>query len=372
MVEFITMAPTSGDSTFVGLANNSTNINSWTGTGEDPERPPTAAYIEAIAKAAEAHGFATLLLPTGAGCLDSLAVAAYLAARTTTLRFLFAARPGGTSPAIFAKQLATVHNWSNGRAFPNIVTGGSPIELAAEGDFLDHDTRYERTREYIHLLKQLFTLPSVTYEGRFYRLENASLFPKPAKRPPIYFGGASDIAKEVAAKEADVYMMWGETFERTKERIEEMKQKATQYGRTLRYSVSFQVVLGETEKEAWERADALVSHLSESVKRKKDELIQKGDSVGAKRLHELMTTSAKQRFQIGPNLWAGLTQVLSGNSIALVGTPEQVADRLIEFIGLGFDYVLLRGFPHLETIEQVGSSVIPLVRERLRQTEVWV
>ncbi|MGZ0087222.1 LLM class flavin-dependent oxidoreductase [Caldibacillus thermoamylovorans] len=372
MVEFMTMAPTSGDSTFVGLGSNSTNLNSWTGTDENPERPPTVEYIEAIAKAAEAHGFSTLLLPTGAGCLDSLAVAAYLAARTTTLHLLFAARPSATSPAIFAKQLATINCWTNGRALPNIVTGGSPEELAAEGDFLDHDTRYERTREYIHLLKQLFTLPSVTYEGRFYRLENASLFPKPAQRPPIYFGGASDIAKEVAAKEADVYMMWGETFERMKERIEEMKQKAAHYGRTLRYSISFQVVLGETEKEAWEQADALVSHLSESAKRKKDELIQKGDSVGAKRLHELMKTSAERRFQIGPNLWAGLTQVLSGNSIALVGTPEQVADRLIEFIGLGFDYVLLRGFPHLETIEQVGTSVIPLVRERLRQTEVWI
>jgi alkanesulfonate monooxygenase len=98
-------------------------------------------------------------------------------------------------------------------------------------------------------------------------------------------------------------------------------------------------------------------------------MIVKGDSVGAKRLHQLMESSKENNFKIGPNLWAGLTQVLSGNSIALVGTPDQIAERIVEFVELGFDKVLLRGFPHLETIEQLGELVIPKVREKLAQKQ---
>ncbi|ALF08856.1 LLM class flavin-dependent oxidoreductase [Parageobacillus thermoglucosidasius] len=370
MVEFITMAPTSGDSTLVGLANNSSKLNSWTGTDENAERPPTQEYIKAIAQAAEKGGFSTLLLPTGTGCLDSLAVAANLIAYTSKLKFLFAIRPGFIAPATFAKQFATVDYWSNGRALVNIVTGGSPVELASEGDYLDHDTRYKRTREYMQILKKLFTEESVDYEGEFFTLKGASLFPKPVKTPLIYFGGASEIAKEVAAEEADVYMMWGETFENTKQRLEEMKQRAAKHNRTLSYSVSFQVILGNTEEEAWEKANKLISKVSASILAKKEEMIAKGDSIGAKRLHQLMESSKERNFKIGPNLWAGLTQVLSGNSIALVGTPEQIAERIVELVELGFDKVLLRGFPHLETIEQLGELVIPKVREKLAQKQL--
>ncbi|MCI1593587.1 MAG: LLM class flavin-dependent oxidoreductase [Heyndrickxia oleronia] len=370
MVEFITMAPTSGDSTLVGLANNSTNLNSWTGVDGNTERPPTLEYIKAIAQAAEKNGFSTLLLPTGAGCLDSLAVAANLIAHTNTLKFLFAIRPGFIAPTTFAKQFATVDYWSGGRALVNIVTGGSPIELASEGDYLDHDTRYKRTREYIQILKKLFSEESVDYHGNFFSLKGASLFPKPVKNPQIYFGGASEIAKEVAAEEVDVYMMWGETLENTRHRIEEMKQKSAKYKRNLSFSVSFQIILGKTEEEAWKNTKRLINRVSTPVLEKKEELIVKGDSIGAQRLHQLMKNSKENNFKIGPNLWAGLTQVLSGNSIALVGTPDQIAEQIVEFVELGFDKVLLRGFPHLETIEQLGELVIPKVHKMLKQKQL--
>ncbi|MBO0997475.1 LLM class flavin-dependent oxidoreductase [Bacillus sp. SD075] len=372
MVEFITMAPTAGDGEFVGAVHNSTTkkLNSWTGTDESSDRPPTHEYIKAVAQAAEKGGFSTLLLPTGAGCLDSLAVAANLIAYTSKLKFLFAVRPGFIAPTTFAKQFATVDYWSGGRALVNIVTGGSPIELAGEGDFLEHDVRYRRTREYIQVLKKLFTKDRFDYQGEFFNLREASLFPKPLNTPQIYFGGASEIGKEVAAEESDVYMMWGETIENTKERIEEMKQLSTKRKRVLSYSISFQVVLGETEEAAWENAERLLSKAPPSVLQKKGEMTSKEDSVGAKRLHQLMESGIEKNFKIGANLWAGLTQVISGNSIALVGTSDQVAERIVEYVQLGFDKILLRGFPHLETIEQVGQTVIPKVRENLAQSQL--
>ena len=373
MVEFITMAPTSGDGAFVGAVNNNSSrrkVSAWTGTDEAAERQPTFEYIRDIAQAAEKGGFSTLLLPTGGACLDSLTVAANLIGHTDQLKFLFAIRPGSIQPTIFAKQFATVDYWSGGRALVNVVTGGSPADLAADGDFLDHATRYKRTREYIQVLRRLFTEERFNHDGEFYKLKGASLYPKPKVTPKIYFGGASDVGKDVAASESDVYMLWGETLENTKERIDEMKKRAADYNRELTYSVSFQVVLGETEEEAFDHAESLLSKADDDWLNEKEAATAKGESIGVKRLHQLMEEGRKNNFKIGPNLWAGLTQVLSGNSIALVGTPNQVANRIVEFVDLGFEKVLLRGFPHLETIQEIGEKVIPKVHEILssRQT----
>lgn len=371
MVEFITMAPTSGDGEFVGAVHNSTGkkVNSWTGTDESAERPPSLEYIKEIALAAENGGFSTLLLPTGAGCLDSLAVAANLIAYTQKLNFLFAVRPGFIAPTLFAKQFATIDYWSGGRALVNIVTGGSPEELASDGDYLDHEARYRRTREYIVILKKLFVGETFDFKGEFFCLKKASLYPKPVKMPQIYFGGASEIGKSVAAEETEVYMMWGETLENTRNRMEEMRTLTATHNRELSYSVSFQVILGDTEEEAWNNAERLISKVPPAVLEQKRQIAAKGDSIGVKRLHQLMESGKDHQFKIGPNLWAGLTQVLSGNSIALVGTPDQVADRVVEYVELGFDKVLLRGFPHLETITRIGEQVIPKVHQKLNQVQ---
>ncbi|WP_318503393.1 LLM class flavin-dependent oxidoreductase [Bacillus sp. T3] len=372
MVEFVTMAPTSGDGEFVGAiqGSNTKNVNSWTGTDESAERQPTQEYIKEIALAAEKGGFSTLLLPIGAGCLDPIVVAANLIAYTDKLKILFAARPDLIAPTALAKQFSTLSYWSGDRVSVNVVTGGSPTELASDGDHLDHEARYRRTREYIQILKKLFAGETVYYEGEFYHLKGATLYPKPSKTPKIFFGGASDIGKKVAADEADVYMLWGETLENTEKRIAEIKQLAAERNRELSYSISFQVVLDETEEKAWQKAERLLSKTPRELLEKKGEMTETGDSVGVKRLHQLMKSGKDHDFKIGPNLWAGLTQVLSGNSIALVGTPDQVADRIVEFVQLGFDKVLLRGFPHLETITEVGKLVIPRVHERLNKAKV--
>ncbi|QGQ95069.1 LLM class flavin-dependent oxidoreductase [Paenibacillus psychroresistens] len=369
MVEFITMAPTSGDGEYVGNTGGGTSkLEGWTASAE---REPSLAYITEIAIAAEKNGFGTLLLPTGSNCLDSLVIAATLVPKTETLKFLFAVRPGFTAPTVFAKQFASLDYLSGGRALINVVTGGSPAEQASDGDFLDHGARYRRTDEFIQVVKRLFTEEKFDHEGEFYQLKAASLFPKPVQaEPQIYIGGASEAGIQVAASVADVYMMWGETTDFIRERIEEVKAAVSEHNRKLSYSISFQVILGDTEEQAWANAQKTISKADHIAISGKEQANIKGDSVGLKRLHQLMVDSKAQDFRIGPNLWAGLTQVLSGNSIALVGTPDQVADRIIEYIQLGFDKVLLRGFPHLETIGAIGSEIIPRVRARLAALEL--
>ncbi|WKB34759.1 LLM class flavin-dependent oxidoreductase [Terrilactibacillus sp. S3-3] len=360
------MAPTSGDGAHIGKRRKDGESDAWT---ETDEREPSKAYILQVAKAAEKGGFSTLLLPTGKTCVDSLVIAAKLAEHTEKIRFLFAARPGYTSPAQFANQFSSLNYWSEGRANFNIVTGGSPSELAADGDFLDHDTRYRRTKEFITIVKKFFSEPSFDFEGEFYKLKHASLKERPynPENVQVFFGGASDIALQVAAELADVYMIWGETLEGSKQQIEKVQKLASEQGRTLSYSISFQVILGDTEEEAWEKAHAFLDGFEpSSIEKKKELYIQKGDAAGVKHLYQLMEDSRQKDFKLGPNLWAGLAQVLSGNAIALVGTADQIADRIVEYVNLGFDKVLLRGYPHLEVIEQAGAQIIPRVKERLQ------
>lgn len=219
-VEFITMAPTSGDSEYVGNQTSNKGAQTWSGVGVDSDREPSVEYITKVAQAAEKAGFSTLLLPIGGSCVDSLVAASHLTANTKTLNYLIAVRPGSTAPTQLAKQYSSVNYWSNNRVFVNVVTGGAPKELENDGDFLSHTDRYKRTREYIEILKRLFNGETFDYDGEFYTLKGANL-PLPVKNaPPIFFGGSSPIAKEVATDVADVYMLWGETLETTKEELE--------------------------------------------------------------------------------------------------------------------------------------------------------
>jgi alkanesulfonate monooxygenase len=364
-LDFVTMAPTAGDGRYLGVANLAAqSVAGWTAGAE---REPTLDYIAQIAQAAERGGFSTLLLPVGSGCLDGWAIASALIPLTERLRFMLAVRPGFVQPAVAARQAATFDYLSGGRLALNVVTGGSPDELARDGDFLDHAARYRRTREFVRILKDLFEQERVSFEGEFFQVREAKLHPPTVQqpRPPFYIAGASDEGLRLAAEEADIYMLWGETLENTRQRMAAIKAAAQAAGRTLRYSLSFQVILGETEQAAWRRTDEMLSRADPRVLERQAEFFQRIDSVGQRRLVTLMERARDQRFRLGPNLWAGLTQVMSGNSIALVGTPEQVVDRLCEYLEFGFDTLLLRGFPHLETIEEIGRELIPRLQTRV-------
>src|SRR3954447_5720446 len=361
-VEFVTMAPTSGDGKYPGSDNVPTG--NWSASGE---RAPTLEYMTQIAQATEAGGFSTLLLPVGSGCLDGWAAASFLATQTTTLRFLVALRPGFVQPSVAARQATTFDYLSGGLLSINVVTGGSPAEQARDGDFLDHDTRYRRSKEYIALTKRLFTESNVDHEGEFYRLKGTTLAPRPVQQPypPFFIAGESEAGKQMIAEEAQVYMTWGGPLDEMMRKLNDIRGRVEARGRTAGYSISFQVILGDNEEEAWAKADDMLKHMTEKSIDSQRQYFRGLDSVGQKRLAGYVEASAENNFRLGPHLWAGLTQVLSGNSIALVGTPDQVADSLLDYINLGYDYVLLRGFPHLEMITQIGREVIPRVRQQV-------
>src|ERR671937_1572734 len=185
------MAPTAGDGRYLGVANLA--AQSVAGWSAGAEREPTLAYIARIAQAAERGGFSTLLLPVGSGCLDGWAIASALMPLTSRLRFMLAVRPGFIQPAVAARQAATFDYLSGGRLSINVVTGGAPDELARDGDFLGHATRYRRTREFVRILKDLFEQQRVTFQGEFFRVQDARIHPRPVQRPrpPFYIAGAS-------------------------------------------------------------------------------------------------------------------------------------------------------------------------------------
>lgn len=363
-VEFLTMIPTSGDGDYPGSDN--TPGGNWTASGT---RDPSFDYMAKITRATEEGGFGTLLLPVGTGCLDGWSAASFLAPQTTHLRFLIALRPGFVAPSVAARQAMTFDYLSGGRLSINIVTGGSPQEQARDGDFLDHDTRYKRTKEYIKLTKRLLTETNVDHEGDFFQVKGATLFPRSVQRPypPFFIAGESEAGKAVIAEEAQVYMTWGGPLDDLDRKLKDIRQRVTAQGREAGYSISFQVILGETEEKAWAKAEDIRQHMNETTIQRQREYFRTIDSVGQRRLAGYLEKSADDGFRLGPNLWAGLTQVLGGNSIALVGTPDQVADRIVEYVNLGFGYVLLRGFPHLEVITQLGREVLPRVRAKLAQ-----
>ena len=176
-------------------------------------------------------------------------------------------RPGFVAPTVAAKMSNTFDQLTHGRVLINVVTGGFPHELAADGDFTEHDERYARTQEFMQVVRKAWIEPkSWSHEGKYYKVEKGNVFPKPYQkpRPPFYFGGASDAAKHVGAEEADVYLLWGETIPMVRERIADMRERAAKLGRTLRFGMRLLVVARETDDEARAAAEALVADVPEN------------------------------------------------------------------------------------------------------------
>ncbi|WP_438445445.1 LLM class flavin-dependent oxidoreductase [Gorillibacterium sp. sgz5001074] len=364
-VEFGWFLPTTGDSRHIGVP---------------AEREATASYLIQVAQAAEKAGYAFALIPAGGDCLDGWTVGSWIAAHTNTLKPLIALRPGYVAPVPAARTAAAFDRLSQGRLRLNVVTGHYEADLKASGDPLydNHDARYERTREFLDIFQGVWdsgpesSPEGYHYQGRHYSVEGAVCRPRPVQtQPPLYFGGSSEVGKRVAARHADVYLMWAEPLDWIRGQIEEMEryldEAAADHGtrRTLRYGLRAQLVVRETEEEAWEAAREILRLAPEELKLSAAEYQRKSGAVNQRRQMELYEGSAGQDYVIGPNLWAGLTAVRGGGAVALVGTPEQVADRILEFVEAGISSFILSGYPHLEEAEISGRLLLPLVQERL-------
>jgi alkanesulfonate monooxygenase len=347
-IKVLWFLPTHGDSRYLGTAEGGRAVN--------------LPYLRQIAQAADSLGYYGVLLPTGRSCEDSWIVAAALASQTEKLRFLVAVRPGLQSPTLAARMTATLDRLSNGRLLINVVTGGDPTENAGDGIHLTHAERYEVTQEFLDIYKALLAGETVNYESKHFNIVDGKLLfaPLQPNGPQLFFGGSSEAANAVAAKQVDKYLTWGEPPEQVREKIEGVRRLAEAEGRDVSFGIRLHVIVRETQSEAWEAAERLISKLDDATIAKAQETFARMDSVGQRRMAELHG-GRRDKLEISPNLWAGVGLVRGGAGTALVGDAATVAERIDEYRRIGVDTFILSGYPHLEEAYSFGERVLPLL-----------
>ncbi|KDP87144.1 alkanesulfonate monooxygenase [Cupriavidus sp. SK-3] len=353
--------PTHGDSRYLGTSEGAREVN--------------LDYLKQIATAADTLGYEGVLIPTGRSCEDPWVVASTLAAVTRRLRFLVALRPGLMAPTLAARMAATFDRLSGGRLLVNLVTGGDASELEGDGLFLNHAERYEASAEFIRIWREVLAAShesaELDYEGRHLRVKGARVLFPPLQRPhpPVYFGGSSDAAHELAAEQVDTYLTWGEPPAEVAKKIADVRRRAARHGRSVRFGIRLHVIVRETDDEAWAAAGRLISKLDDDTVARAQAVFARMDSEGQRRmaaLHAGGGERSRAELEISPNLWAGVGLVRSGAGTALVGDPHTVAARMQEYAELGIDTFVLSGYPHLEEAYRFAELVFPLLPRSVR------
>ncbi|MEV4556021.1 LLM class flavin-dependent oxidoreductase [Kitasatospora sp. NPDC049285] len=351
-----------------------------TGDGSETTPRTTAAfdrdYTLRLARAHEDHGWDRVLFAYAAGSPEPAAAAAFLAAKLDRLQILLAHRPNVSYPTFAAKTFATLDQISGGRLTVHFITGGNDHEQQREGDFVPKDRRYDRTREYIGIVKRAWTSREpFDHEGEFYRFNDfvSDVFPLQQPRPGVSFGGSSPAAYAAGGAEADVYCLWGEPLARTAEQIELVKAAARAAGRTEppRIQVAFRPIIAPTAELAWEKAHRTVAAIRARRAAAGPDRRRAGgagpENTGSQRLLEI--AEAGERYDRA--LWTPTAAATggAGNSNALVGTPETVAQALLDYYDLGVDILSARGYDHVGDAIDFGRYVIPIVREEVAKRD---
>lgn len=326
-------------------------------------REPEIDYLAQVALAADRFGFAGMLTPFGLFCEDPWVVASALAGLTRQVKFMIALRPGFVSPLLAAQAAATFQRISGARLQFNIVTGGDPDEQRRYGDWLEHDQRYQRTGEFLEVFNRAWPGERFDFTGEHYRIQAGLLTRPHPVRPQIFLGGSSAAARQVAAEHADVHLTWGEPPPALASFVNEGRAEAARYGRELTFGTRFHVITRDTSAEAWEMARQLIEGMDPARIRQAQKRFQATESEGQRRMAALHGGSTDS-LEVHPNVWAGYGLVRPGVATALVGSHEEVADRIEEYHSIGVDHLILSAQPHLEEAYAFGEGVIPLLRKR--------
>lgn len=357
-LKFHWFLPTYGDSRYIVGGGHGLQAGAAGGM-----RQADLAYLGQVARTAEQLGFIGALTPTGAWCEDAWITTAMLVGVTERLKFLVAFRPGLTSATLAAQMAATFQRQSQGRLLINVVVGGEPHEQRAYGDFLEKDARYERADEFLEICRRLWTGERVTFEGRHLQVQEASIPYTPEPVPPIYLGGSSPGAGRVTAKHVDVYLTWGEPPAQVAEKIRWVKAACEAQGRQVRFGIRLHVITRDTSQAAWAEAQRQLDAIDPSMVEHVQAGLARSESVGQRRMVELHQ-GGRENLEVYPNLWAGVGLVRGGAGTALVGSHQEVAERIEEYHRLGITEYVMSGHPHIEEAYWFGEGVLPILARK--------
>ena len=321
----------------------------------EPALQSSWEHCRGIALRAEEGGFDNLLLPSGYTMgIDSTAFASAIAAQTRRIQLLVAVRMGEMWAPQLARQLATIDQISGGRLTINIISSDLP------GAPLPSAPRYARTLEIMTVLRGLLNGEHVEHHGDFVDvdLDPPRICPTPGGAPPFYFGGLSDNAREVAARAADVFLMWPDTLSGIAEVLDDMRNRAAKYERELRFGYRVHVIVRETEGQAVDAARRLLSKVDVETGERVRARSLDTTSVGNARQSELRDTADGDGF-VEANLWTGIGKARSGAGAAIVGDPDQVLAKIKAYQELGLEAFILSGYPHATECDLFARHVLP-------------
>ncbi len=314
------------------------------------------AHCAQIVREAERQGFRNILCPSSYQVgQDTLSFVAGASQITNRLNFLAAVRCGEMQPIMLARTIATLDHMLQGRLTVNVISSDFPGEKA------DSEFRYQRSREVVQILKRAWAGETITHHGTVYDfdgLDPAPAVPYQTGGPLLYFGGYSPAAVELCAEHCDVYLMWPETRDELAGRMRTVAEAAERHGRVIDYGLRVHVIVRDTEAEAREYAEHLVSRLDDGQGRAIRERALDAGSLGVSR-QARNREIADDAGYVEPNLWTGVGRARSGCGAALVGSADQVLSKLEDYRKMGIRAFILSGYPHLDEARHFGRLVMP-------------
>ncbi len=327
----------------------------WLRNVEDEQMPASFEYCQQVTQRAEELGFSTTLIAElnlndikgpAEPILEAWTTAAALVSVTKSIEIMTAIRPGFRNPAVVAKMAANIDQISHGRFTLNVVSAWWAEESREYGmDFVQHDERYARTAEFLAILKGMWTQERTSLQGKYMHVEDAYLAPKPVQRPwpTLYAGGESPAAKELIARECDAYLMHGDDLETVHGKIVDMRARAEQFGKTLKYGMAAYIICRDSEAEAQAELQRITD-----VK----------DAAGYAGFQDFTTMSQLER-ELSLRDYSVSNRGLRPN---LIGTPDQIASRMQAFADAGIDLFLIQCSPMHEELERIGTQILPLLK----------
>ena len=327
-------------------------------TVPDGELRSSFEHCKDILVKADDLGFDNILLPSSYQTgQDTLTFAAAGSVLTKSISLLTAVRCGELHPPMLARSISTLDHMLRGRLTVNIISSDLP------GSKEDSTIRYQKSKEVIQILKQGWTQNEINFQGKHYqfKLDSDPVKPYQEGGPLLYFGGISDAAKELCAEFCDVFLLWPETEDKLQESMLDLSQRATRYGRKIDFGLRIHLIIRDTEKEAKEAAKLLVSKLdSEKAELVKHRALD-SNSLGVVRQDELRKNADSEGY-IEPFIWSGIGQARSGCGSAIVGTPDQILEKIERYKKMGFRAFIFSGYPLLEEAEIFGKNVLPNIK----------